>query len=65
MLDSLDLLNDSDKILSLIRDGESKTLEFKQTLTKNIRTNQKDKKIQKATLKTIVAFLNTEGGTLL
>ena len=40
--DSLNLLNDSDKILSLIRDGESKTLEFKETLSKNIRTNQKD-----------------------
>lgn len=65
MLDSLDLLNDSDKILSLIRDGESKTLEFKQTLTKNIITNQKDKEIQKAALKTVIAFLNTEGGILL
>lgn len=65
MLDALKLLNNSDKILSSIRDGESKILEFKETLTKNIKTNQKDKKIQKATLKTIVAFLNTEGGTLL
>ena len=65
MLDALKLLNNSDKILSSIRDGESKILEFKETLTKNIRTNQKDKEIQKATLKTIVAFLNTEGGTLL
>lgn len=65
MLDALKLLNNSDKILSSIRDGESKILEFKETLTKNIKTNQKDKEIQKATLKTIVAFLNTEGGTLL
>ena len=65
MLDALKLLNNSDKILSSIRDGESKILEFKETFNKNIRTNQKDKEIQKATLKTIVAFLNTEGGTLL
>jgi len=65
ILNVLELLNDSDKILSLIRDGESKTLEFKETLTKNIRTNQKDKEMQKAALKTIIAFLNTEGGTLL
>jgi hypothetical protein len=65
MLNSLNLLNDSDKILSLIRDGESKTLEFKETLSKNIRTNQKDKEMQKAVLKTIVGFLNTEGGILL
>lgn len=65
MLDSLDLLNDSDKILSLIREGESKIIEFKETLTKNVKTNQKDKKMEKAVLKTVVAFLNTEGGTLL
>jgi hypothetical protein len=65
LLDSLNILNESDKILALIREGESKTIEFKSTLSKNIRTNQKDKEIEKACLKTLVAFMNTDGGKLL
>ena len=61
------LLNSSEeeKILSLIRQEESKHLEFKQTFSKNIKTNSKDKGIQKSSLKTIVGFLNADAGTLL
>jgi len=50
----------------LIKRGESKTLEFKATLSWNLRENRKDDKvITLAALKTIAAFLNTAGGDLL
>jgi predicted HTH transcriptional regulator len=50
----------------LIKRGESKTLEFKSTLRWNLREDQKDDRIvTHAVLKTIAAFLNTEGGDLL
>jgi type I restriction enzyme, R subunit len=51
---------------ALIKRGESKTLEFKSTLRWNLKDNRKDDKaITHAALKTIAAFLNTEGGDLL
>jgi ATP-dependent Lon protease len=49
----------------LIAQGESAQLEFKSTLRWNIKAGQKDKRIEHSVLKTIVAFLNTEGGILL
>ena len=50
----------------LIRRGESKTLEFKSTLRWNLKTDKRDDKvITHAVIKTIAAFLNTEGGDLL
>jgi len=50
----------------LIKQGESKTLEFKSTLRWNLREDKKDDKlITHAVLKTIAAFLNTDGGDLL
>lgn len=50
----------------LIKQGESKTLEFKSTLRWNLKENrQDDKAVTYAVLKTIAAFLNTEGGDLL
>ena len=50
----------------LIKQGESKTLEFKSTLRWNLKEDRKDeKRITHAALKTIAAFLNTEGGDLL
>ena len=66
-LQSLGQLNEEDQILELIRHGESMTLEFKQTFSKDIKTNikHKEKKIRQSSLKEIVAFLNSEGGTLL
>ena len=47
-----------------IQAGENETLEFKSTLRWNVHTNQRDKNIEHACLKTIAAFLNTRGGTL-
>jgi hypothetical protein len=51
--------------LDIISSGESEKLEFKSTLTTNIKTGENDKRMQKAVLKTIVAFLNTSGGILM
>jgi hypothetical protein len=52
-------------VMKLIEEGESDHLEFKSTLRTNLQTGERDKRMEKAVLKTIVAFLNTNGGTLL
>ena len=50
----------------LLNQHESKTLEFKSTLRWNLREEKKDPAIvTHSVLKTIAAFLNTEGGDLL
>jgi hypothetical protein len=50
----------------LIKRGESKTLEFKSTLRWNLKEDrQDDKLVTHALLKTVAAFLNTDGGDLL
>ena len=54
-----------EEILELIKKGESEKIEFKSTLRVNTYTNDIDRNIEKATLKTIVALMNSEGGTLL
>lgn len=55
----------SHPILTLIAQGEGSKLEFKETLRVDIKTNTKNKEVLLALLKTITAFLNTDGGTLL
>ncbi len=52
-------------VLELIKKGESERLEFKSTLRLNTHTNELDKNIEKSNLKTLVAFMNSSGGTLL
>jgi hypothetical protein len=54
-----------EEVLKLIKEGENKNLEFKSTLRTNLFTGVQDKKIEIAALKTITAFLNSLGGTLL
>ena len=54
-----------EEVIELINKGEKEKLEFKSTLRTNLYTNQPDKEVERATLKTIAAFLNSEGGTLL
>jgi len=50
----------------LLKQHESKTLEFKSTLRWNLREDRKDPTVvTHAVLKTIAAFLNTDGGDLL
>ncbi len=58
--------NDDEKhLLSLVKCGESAKLEFKSTMRKNLKTNKFGKEIELAWLKTVAAFMNTDGGTLL
>jgi len=54
-----------EEALKIISSGESERLEFKSTITTNIQTGENDKRMEKAVLKTIVAFLNTSGGILM
>ncbi len=54
-----------EEILKLIKKGENEKLEFKSTLRANLHTGEHDKKVENSALKTVVAFLNSEGGTLL
>jgi hypothetical protein len=49
----------------LLKQHESKTLEFKSTLRWNLKEKRKDPTVTHAAIKTIAAFLNTEGGDLL
>jgi Predicted transcriptional regulator containing an HTH domain and an uncharacterized domain shared with the mammalian protein Schlafen len=58
-------VSDSELVLETIKVGENDKTEFKSTLRTNLQTGDKDKRMEKAVLKTIVAFLNTDGGTLL
>jgi ActR/RegA family two-component response regulator len=61
----------TETLADLIKQGESGTsefsgkVEFKSTLSWDIRENKKNKALQFSVLKTIAAFMNTEGGTLL
>lgn len=48
----------------MIATGENEKVEFKSTLRWNLAADKADKAIENSALKTIVAFLNTEGGTL-
>jgi hypothetical protein len=54
-----------DELRHLINQGEQDQLEFKSTLRVNLHTNKPDKRIEYAWLKTLVAFCNADGGTLL
>ena len=49
----------------LILNGETEGVEFKATLRTNLHTGQVDDKMQLSVLKTLAAFLNAGGGTLL
>lgn len=51
-------------ISELIKLGESATLEFKSTLQWDVVQNRQNNGLRKQVLKTIVAFLNSDGGTL-
>lgn len=65
MLKIIGKLSEADRIRGLIRQGETKKVEFKQSLSLDVKTQTKEVYIETATLKTIVAFINSEGGTLL
>ena len=52
-------------VRSMIEAGESALIEFKSTACFNLYRNGSDKAITWAVIKTIAAFMNTDGGTLL
>lgn len=49
----------------LVAAGESARVEFKSTARHNLRTGERDDRIEAVIAKTLAAFLNTDGGTLL
>ena len=58
-------VNDSEKTLKrLISKGENDYLEFKSTLRWNLKSDKPGKEIETAVLKSITAFMNSNGGTL-
>jgi len=65
MLDVVGELAEADKIKSIIRQGESKNVEFKESLSLDVKKQTKEKYIEDVVIKTIAAFLNTDGGVLL
>ena len=65
MLEAMAVLTDADKVRAIIREGESQTIEFKESLSLDVKKQTKESYIEQSSLKTIVAFLNTDGGTLL
>ena len=58
-------LDSPEEVVGLIKKGENEQIEFKSTLRINLHTGEPDKRIEHSVLKTIAAFLNTEGGSLL
>ena len=62
-------LEESDPNVQLVKDcllkGETKYVEFKQTLSWDINTKTKEKRIEETAMRAVCGFLNAEGGTLL
>lgn len=52
-------------LADLIADGESARVEFKSTARINLHTGDKDSRMEQVVAKTVSAFLNADGGTLL
>ena len=50
---------------ALITGGETDHIEFKSTLRMNLHSQKADKRIENACLKTVAAYLNSDGGMLL
>jgi len=65
LLYALDELSSSDKVLSIIRTGETKKVEFKSTFRYNLREKKIDSAMTFEVMRAINAMLNTLGGTLL
>src|SRR3989344_2452619 len=55
----------SQEIMNLVSRGEGSRLEFKSTLRMNLYTMEIDNRIEHTNLKTLAAFMNSQGGTLL
>ena len=57
--------NEADDIQELMVRGETNRVEFKETGRKNVHSGRSDSKIEWSVVKTICAFANAAGGTLL
>jgi uncharacterized pyridoxamine 5'-phosphate oxidase family protein len=55
----------TEDIFEILSGDESTNLEFKSSLRWDVRENKKNEELEIACLKTIAAFLNTHGGTLI
>ena len=53
------------KIISLIKKGENKNIEFKETLRWDIKDNKTNRDLEKVVAKTICGFMNSFGGNLI
>jgi len=60
----IEAISETPNIEEIIKKGESEKVEFKSTLRINLYTKQKGPEIEHSCLKTIAAFLNSNGGTL-
>lgn len=58
-------IREDQELQKLIAAGESEFLEFKSTLRWNLKSDKPDVNIERSILKTLVAYLNSGGGTLL
>jgi type I restriction system adenine methylase HsdM len=65
MLEAVGGLTDADRVMSLIRQGESGSVEFKESFSLDVRKDTSERYIELSSLKTIAAFLNSDGGFLL
>jgi len=57
--------SEPERVRGLIDEGEGDHVEFKSTLRWSLNKDQADRGVEIAWLKTVVAFLNSDGGTLL
>lgn len=57
-------IKEENDIREIIRSGEGEKLEFKTSLRWDSKRNQVNKELEKAVMKTVAAFLNSEGGHL-
>lgn len=54
-----------EELLDVLTEGESDRVEFKSTLRCNLHTGKADKRMENACLKTLAAYMNSDGGLLL
>jgi len=64
-LQHLSRQDSGEQLRVLISKGEGERLEFKSSLRTNMKTGEPDKRMEHAVLKTLAAFLNSDGGNLL
>lgn len=60
-----DRLGNSNTVEKILAEGEHEWLEFKSTFRWDLNQNKVNKNLEKATMKTIAAFMNSGGGQLL